>query len=165
MSTHEDELFVFADEDATPENTGDAVIEVQPTHNQAPTFHLPATSDKWKVLIADDEEEVHTVTRFALMDYTYKGKKLQFLNAYTGKEAVNILRENPDIALILLDVVMEHHHAGLETVQTIRNDIQNHFVRIILRTGQPGQAPEDEVIVKYDINDYKNKSLLVILWN
>jgi phosphoserine phosphatase RsbU/P len=162
MSNHEDELFIFADEEPTSahHNTEATLSEKEPTEQVARTFHVPVSTDKWKVLIADDEEEVHTVTRFALMDYTYKGKKLQFFNAYTGKQAVDILVENPDIALILLDVVMEHNHAGLETVERIRNEIQNHFVRIILRTGQPGQAPEDEVILKYDINDYKNKTEL-----
>jgi signal transduction histidine kinase len=33
-------------------------------------------------------------------------------------------------------------------------------VRIILRTGQPGQAPERRIIVDYDINDYKAKTEL-----
>jgi serine phosphatase RsbU (regulator of sigma subunit) len=164
MSNHEDELFVFADEETSSNSDSSAQTK---SDNTLPTdisiertFHVPTTSEKWKILIADDEEEVHTVTRFALMDYKYKGKKLEFLNAYTGKQAVEILRENPDIALILLDVVMEHNHAGLEAVELIRDEIKNHFVRIILRTGQPGQAPEDEVIIKYDINDYKNKTEL-----
>ncbi len=163
MSTNEDDFFIFADEDseghATESHTDLATLPTA-TERAARAFHIPTDTDKWKILIADDEEEVHTVTRFALMDYTYKGKKLQFFNAYTGRQAVEILEANPDIALVLLDVVMEHNHAGLEAVGKIRGEIENHFVRIILRTGQPGQAPEDEVIIKYDINDYKNKTEL-----
>lgn len=116
--------------------------------------------DFWKVLIVDDEEQVHTVTRFALSDYQYKNKKLKFWDAFSGNEALQILQENPDIALVLLDVVMESNDAGLLAVDRIRNELKNHFIRIILRTGQPGQAPEEEVIVKYDINDYKNKTEL-----
>src|SRR5207245_10145989 len=50
--------------------------------------------------------------------------------------------------------------AGLDLVEYIRNDIKNETVRIILRTGQPGQAPERRVIVQYDINDYKAKTEL-----
>ena len=55
---------------------------------------------------------------------------------------------------------METDVAGLELVEYIRNEIKNETVRIILRTGQPGQAPERRVIVQYDINDYKAKTEL-----
>jgi response regulator RpfG family c-di-GMP phosphodiesterase len=42
----------------------------------------------------------------------------------------------------------------------MRQDLDNQFTRIVLRTGQPGQAPEERVIVDYDINDYKEKTEL-----
>ena len=116
--------------------------------------------DTWKVMIVDDEEEIHTVTRFALSDYEYQGKQLEFLDAYTGAEARTMLTQHDNIALMLLDVVMETNDAGLQTVKHIRETLDNHFVRIILRTGQPGQAPEESVITDYDINDYKNKTEL-----
>jgi signal transduction histidine kinase len=61
---------------------------------------------------------------------------------------------------VLLDVIMETDAAGLDLVEYIRNEIKNETVRIILRTGQPGQAPERRVIVQYDINDYKAKTEL-----
>lgn len=115
---------------------------------------------KWKVMIVDDENEIHTVTKFALGDYQYKGKKLEFLQAFTGEQAIEMLQKHPDTALMLLDVVMESDDAGLKVVEIIRQELQNEFLRIVLRTGQPGQAPEDEVILKYDINDYKNKAEL-----
>src|SRR5438132_8720027 len=70
------------------------------------------------------------------------------------------MRATSNIAVILLDVVMETDAAGLDLVEYIRNDIKNETVRIILRTGQPGQAPERRVIVDYDINDYKAKTEL-----
>ncbi len=53
---------------------------------------------------------------------------------------------------------METENAGLEVAKNIREDLGNDMVRIILRTGQSGQAPENEVIVNYDINDYKEKN-------
>jgi signal transduction histidine kinase len=55
---------------------------------------------------------------------------------------------------------METDAAGLDLVEYIRNELRNETVRIILRTGQPGQAPERRVIVQYDINDYKAKTEL-----
>ncbi len=70
------------------------------------------------------------------------------------------MRDNPDVAAVLLDVIMETDVAGLELVEYIRNELKNETVRIILRTGQPGQAPERRVIVQYDINDYKAKTEL-----
>lgn len=119
-----------------------------------------SSEDAWKVMIVDDEEEIHTVTRFALSDYEYKGKRLEFLDAYTGAEAQTLLTQHNNVAVMLLDVVMETSDAGLQTVKHIRETLDNHFVRIILRTGQPGQAPEESVITDYDINDYKNKTEL-----
>jgi len=42
---------------------------------------------------------------------------------------------------VLLDVIMETDQAGLDLVEFIRDTLKNETVRIILRTGQPGQAP------------------------
>ncbi|KAF5054612.1 3'3'-cGAMP-specific phosphodiesterase 2 [anaerobic digester metagenome] len=114
----------------------------------------------WKLLIVDDEEEVHVITRMVLEGMTFSGRGLSFLSAYSGREAAEILRAEPDIAVILLDVVMETGQAGLELVEFIRGELGNSLARIILRTGQPGQAPERDVITRYDINDYKHKTEL-----
>lgn len=116
--------------------------------------------DSWKVLIVDDEIEIHTITKLALKDFIFENKSIIFFSAYSGKEAKEIIKNNDDIALILLDVVMETEEAGLEVVKYIRDLLDNKIVRIILRTGQPGQVPEDVVIVSYDINDYKTKTEL-----
>ena len=114
----------------------------------------------WKVLLVDDEKVVHSVTQLALDGFELSGRGLEFISAYSGLEARDILDEHDDIALILLDVVMETDHAGLDLVRYIRKELKNKFVRIVLRTGQPGQAPELEVITQYDINDYKEKTEL-----
>jgi len=131
--------FLFAEE---PE-------ELPPTHHGS-----------WKVLIVDDEPEVHAVTKLALSDFSFQGKNLEFISAYSGAEAKKMIEAHPDAAIILLDVVMETDDAGLLVARYIREELHNHYVRIILRTGQPGQAPERQVIVNYDINDYKSKTEL-----
>jgi two-component system sensor histidine kinase/response regulator len=118
------------------------------------------SQDTWKMLIVDDEEDVHQVTQLLLGDYVYQGKPLALFSAYSAKKAKALLAEHPDIAVILLDVVMESNDAGLRLVRYIRETLQNRFVRIILRTGQPGYAPEEDVIIEYDINDYANKTEL-----
>lgn len=121
----------------------------------------PAESlGSWKILIVDDEPEVHAVTKLALSDFALNGKTLEFISAYNGEEAKKCFREHDDIAVVLLDVVMESDDAGLRVADYVRNDLDNHFTRIILRTGQPGQAPEKDVIINYDINDYKSKTEL-----
>ncbi|MFL0801990.1 MAG: DUF3369 domain-containing protein [Agarilytica sp.] len=112
----------------------------------------------WKVLVVDDEPEVHNITKLALDDFSFENKALQIISAYTGIEAMQAFDTHPDIALVFLDVVMESDDAGLAVVKHIREQLSNKFVRIILRTGQAGNAPEREVILNYDINDYKEKT-------
>jgi signal transduction histidine kinase len=120
----------------------------------------PDRGPRWKVAVIDDEPAVHDGTRFALSDYKLNGQGLEILSAYSAAEGRELMRGNPDVAVVLLDVIMESDAAGLDLVQFIRNQLKNETVRIILRTGQPGQAPERRVIVDYDINDYKAKTEL-----
>ncbi|WP_018604652.1 GGDEF/EAL domain-containing response regulator [Uliginosibacterium gangwonense] len=119
-----------------------------------PTQHV------WRVLIVDDDTSVHQSIEFALRDVLILDRRLEFLNAHNAGEALEILRLERNIAAILLDVVMEHEHAGLALVKAIRNDLRITDTRIILHTGQPGFAPEISAIRDYDINDYRTKSEL-----
>lgn len=114
-------------------------------------------SSAWKVLVVDDDPEVHEATSLACGNFEFEGRSLNLLSAYSGAEAQPILQDNPDIALLLLDVVMETSQAGLDLVRYVRTKLNNQLVRIILRTGQPGEAPELDVIMDYDINDYRLK--------
>jgi response regulator RpfG family c-di-GMP phosphodiesterase len=116
--------------------------------------------EKWKVLIVDDEAELHHLTKMVLHDFEFDGRHLDLISAYSEAEARQLIQEHPDTALVLLDVVMEKDDSGLRIVKYIREEIKNHSIRIILRTGQPGQAPEKMVIMNYDINDYKEKTEL-----
>lgn len=114
----------------------------------------------FKVLIVDDDKEVHAFTKLALQDFEYIGKNIEFISAYSGVEAREVLYENDDIAVIFLDVVMETNVSGLEVAAFIRHELKNDRIRIIIRTGQPGEAPERYVVDNYDINDYKEKTEL-----
>lgn len=122
----------------------------------------PQTSKQksWKVAVIDDEASVHKVTQMALSNFMFEGRGIEFVHGYSGAEAEQIFKEHDDIALVLLDVVMETEHSGLDVVRFIREEVRNNRTRIVLRTGQPGQAPEKEVISQYDINDYKEKTEL-----
>lgn len=114
----------------------------------------------WKILIVDDEPDVHRMTRLVIGDIVFDAKGLQFLSAYSVKDAQKKIIENPDVAVILVDIVMETDSAGLDFIRFVRGELNNDHVQIIVRTGQPGVAPERKVILEYAINDYRSKTEL-----
>ncbi|TWB63799.1 DUF3369 domain-containing protein [Nitrospirillum viridazoti] len=118
----------------------------------------PDVLPPWKILVIDDDAEVHALTRMVLNRLRFRDRKVEILSAHSGAEGFRILAEVPDIAVVLLDVVMETDDAGLVLARRIRRDLGNEATRIILRTGQPGMAPEEQVIVDYDIDDYRPKA-------
>ncbi|ATD07642.1 DUF3369 domain-containing protein [Pseudoalteromonas piscicida] len=129
----------------------DEVLE-SPTNKMAETY--------WDILVVDDEEDIHQVTKLVLSGFKFENKALRFHHAYSAQEAKAILDTEQNISVGLIDVVMESNHAGLDLVRYIRDDLANFDIRLVLRTGQPGEAPEESVIRDYDINDYKNKTEL-----
>jgi CheY-like chemotaxis protein len=118
------------------------------------------TAVKHKILIVDDEEDVHQITEIVLKSLSYRDQEVELLRAYSGTEALSTIRATPDIAVILLDVMMESSNAGLTACRRIREEFGNRFVRILLRTGQPGTAPEERVVQEFDIDGYLPKAEL-----
>ncbi|PWC69671.1 transcriptional regulator [Azospirillum sp. TSH7] len=114
----------------------------------------------WLVLVADDEPEVHAVTRLALARLRFRDRPVRLLDCASAAEAERILRNTPDIAVILLDVVMETEDAGLQLVRRIRQNLGNRAVRIVLRTGQPARVPEEDLVLAYEIDGYTAKTEL-----
>ncbi len=108
-------------------------------------------------MVVDDDTAIHNITEMTLRNFSYLGKKIEFLHAFSGQEAKKLIANHPDIAVILLDVVMEHQQAGFEVVKYIRDELRNPLIRIILQTAQLEQAPERQIILDYDVNDYKEK--------
>ncbi len=141
QSSRDQDVLVFAREDLARDALKNRVFQNPP----------------WKILVVDDEEDVHDITRIALRGFTFNHRPVRLISAYCEKDVKQAMDEHKDIALVLLDVVMEKDNTGLELVEYIRRDLGNQTVRIVLRTGQPGKAPEHEVISSYDINDYKTK--------
>jgi len=147
----QEEDLVFADE--VPEAShGLAAATDDGAANPAP--------GAWRVMIVDDDADVHSTTTFALAGLEVHGRPLQFVHAHSRAQAERLLAHEPELAVILLDVVMEQADAGLHLVRHIRDTLGMRDVRIILRTGQPGYAPEMDAIRGYDINDYRTKSEL-----
>lgn len=116
--------------------------------------------EPWKVLVVDDEPDIHAVTSVIAKDIIFEGRPVKIYSAYSSTEAIEILRNVPDIAIAIIDVVMESDDSGLKLVKFIREELSNNQIRLVIRTGQPGYAPPRDIILKYDINDYREKSEL-----
>mgnify|MGYP003850927001 CR=1 FL=1 len=113
----------------------------------------------WRVLVVDDDEDVHESTRFALRHARILDRPIELLHARSAAEARQRLAEAEDVAVALVDVVMETPDAGLTLIGDWRGAGYREM-RIILRTGQPGYAPEMSVIAAYEIDDYRIKAEL-----
>ncbi|WP_323011542.1 EAL domain-containing protein [Castellaniella sp.] len=140
MTGRDEEVFTFMEEPSIPAN-----------HSAVPA---------WRILLVDDEPDVHAATQLALKNMEIEGRTLEFFHAYSAQQAIDLLQRHDDFAVALVDVVMGTNDEGLQLVRHIREDLQQHAIRLILRTGQPGYAPEIDTIRQFDINDYKTKSEL-----
>lgn len=140
------------------DETQDDIIDFLEEEEQ--DFSLGAAVHPWKILITDDDSNVHETTVLALNGVRIHGRPLEFLHAYSAKEAEELIVQNEDLSLILLDVVMETVDAGLKLVKVIRGELRKNDIRIILRTGQPGYAPEEKVSNQFAIDGYTTKSQL-----
>jgi len=112
----------------------------------------------WKIMIIDDDPFVHDITTRVLENFIFDNRGLVFLNAYSSRQALELLGKNQDTALLLVDVVMETDNAGLDLVHHVRTIMNNHLIQIAIRTGQPGQAPESQVVSHYQVDTYNSKT-------
>ena len=122
----------------------------------------PYKEETWKLFIVDDDKDIHEITKLALRNLKFKDKPISFVSAYSAAEAIAYLKENPQFAIVLLDIGMETDDAGLDVATFIREQLKDDLTRIIIRTGQPGDVPEQDIIDNYDINDYKSKTELTL---
>jgi len=123
-------------------------------------YFVRKRSKPYKIVVADDDKEVHQVTEMIFKGFTFEGDPIEMISTYTAADTIEVFRRNNDIAILFLDVVMEKEFSGLDVIRVIREELRNTSVRIVLRTGQPGEAPEEEVIRDYDLNDYRLKTEL-----
>ncbi|MFT7109712.1 MAG: signal transduction histidine kinase [Psychrobacter glaciei] len=112
------------------------------------------------VLVIDDDKYVHQLTKMVLKGFSFEDAPIRLVSVMSAKEAMTYLDTHSNVAVALIDVVMETDHAGLDLVNYVRNDCNNNQIRLIVRTGQPGIAPEESVFKDYDINDYLSKTEL-----
>ncbi|MEI6556997.1 MAG: response regulator [Rhodospirillaceae bacterium] len=147
------------DQPGSPEGNPDTDEEIQ-FADETDSGRGRGREKAWEILVVDDEPDVHSMTALILSDLHYRNRPLTLLSAYSAAEAIQYLEHDPGIAVALIDVVMEDDYAGLHLVRDIRRELHNSDIRLILRTGQPGQAPQRQVVLDYDINDYRSKAEL-----
>ncbi len=161
FDSDEDEINLLVDDRKVAPKLAADTSSPAPLRMQGLAMPLDISSNApWKVMVVDDDAEVHAMTHLALRGFKFNNKPLKLISAHSAREAAEVIEAHADTALILLDVVMEEKDSGLQLVKYIREDLGNQLVRIILRTGQPGEAPEESVIVNYNINEYKTKTEL-----
>ena len=124
----------------------------------AMSSHASQQSKAWKILIVDDEIDVHQVITLILKNVEFEGVPVQLFHANSGTAAREILQNHSDISVALIDVIMETEDAGLQLINYIREELPCAFIRLAILTGQPGMLPEQEVMDRYDINDYLYKT-------
>lgn len=134
---NDDDLLAFAEDDPAP---------------------VAAGGEPWKVLVVDDDEEVHLVTALTLRHVLVDGAPLGVSHADSFAAARRAFAEEGPFAVAVLDVVMEAAHAGLDLAEWVRRDLHDRDVRLLLRTGQPGDAREAQLSETYDIHDYLPKA-------
>ncbi|WP_454690109.1 putative bifunctional diguanylate cyclase/phosphodiesterase [Achromobacter aloeverae] len=121
-----------------------------------------AAATGFTVLSVDDDGEFQRSLRLALANFTFLGEPVRILSVNSAAAAARLLAEGEEIALILLDVVMETDDAGLRLVRSVREVLGNAEVRVVLLTGQPGMAPMKQSLSQLDISDYWLKTDLTV---
>ena len=113
-----------------------------------------------RILAVDDDPVFRRSIAFALDGYRFQGREVELLQAGSAAEALALIERHPDIAVILLDVVMEDDEAGLRLVRHLRGTLGRREIRIVLLTGQPGMAPMHDVMRDLDVDEYWHKTEL-----
>ena len=122
-------------------------------------------SQKWNILVVDDDADVLSISRLAMKNIAIYGVPVRIHTASSKAQAIELLRTTltsqsgvSQVAVALIDIVMETDHAGLELCQYLREDLNNRSTQIYVRTGQPGIVPERTIVDRYEINGYLSKT-------
>ena len=70
----------------------------------------------WRVLIVDDEEAIHQVTKLVISNIKIEGRNLEIVSAYSAEQAKEIIAQQAPFAMAFVDVVMETDDAGLDVL-------------------------------------------------
>jgi HAMP domain-containing protein/signal transduction histidine kinase/DNA-binding response OmpR family regulator len=93
-----------------------------------------------KVLIVDDD-----VRNIFALSSVLERRRMQVLTAGTGREAIQMLETTPDIAIVLMDIMMPEMD-GFETMQVIRQNPQCWRMPIIALTAKAMKGDREKCL-------------------
>ncbi|PRO95885.1 response regulator transcription factor [Lactiplantibacillus pentosus] len=82
-----------------------------------------------RILVVDDDKEIAQ-----LLEIYIKNEGYEPISAYNGREALTKLNTNPDIALMILDIMMPEMD-GIEVIKEVRKDSQLPILVLSAKTG------------------------------
>jgi len=102
------------------------------------------------VLVADDEPHIGRIIKMKLEQGPFR-----VTLAYDGREALQVLEREPDIRLVLLDLMMPHV-SGLDVLAAMRRDPRWRELPCIILTAA-GQEQQHTSAVELGANDFLTK--------
>ena len=109
-----------------------------------------SSSPTCHVLVADDEPHIGRIIKMKLEQGPFR-----VTLAYDGREALQVLEREPDICLVLLDLMMPHM-SGLDVLTAMRGDARWRDVPCIILTAA-GQDHQQTSAVELGANDFLTK--------
>ncbi|HJR42754.1 MAG TPA: response regulator [Gemmatimonadaceae bacterium] len=79
-------------------------------------MHPPDSTERLHVLVADDEPHIGRIIKMKLEQGPFR-----VTLAYDGREALDVLERESDLALVLLDLMMPRL-SGIDVLKTMRGD-------------------------------------------
>jgi len=111
---------------------------------------VTSSNETYHVLVADDEPHIGRIIKMKLEQGPFR-----VTLAYDGREALETLRREMDIKLVLLDLMMPHL-SGLDVLGAMRSDARLHDVPCIILTAA-GQEQQHTSAIALGANDFLTK--------
>jgi DNA-binding response OmpR family regulator len=111
---------------------------------------MPGAGERLHVLVADDEPHIGRIIKMKLEQGPF-----DVTLAYDGQEALAAVDAAPDLALVLLDVMMPRM-SGLDVLAKIRADARHHTLPCIILTAA-GQEQHYRQAMSLGANDFLTK--------
>jgi len=112
---------------------------------------------KLEVLVVDDEKDIYIATRLALKLLEYEGIDVTVSYSDSATAAIQMIESNR-YDLIFLDIIMETIHAGYKVIEYIKKRCSYKQIKIFVRSGKPGNIPEEYMSLIDSIDGYIHKT-------
>lgn len=117
--------------------------------------------NKIDVLVVDDNEDVYISTKFALELFESEGRSINVSYSNSAISAMELL-DKQNYNLIFVDIVMETEDAGYKVIEFIRNNRRDRESKVYIRSGKPGNLPEEFMHLIEGIDGYLHKTEVTV---